>query len=269
MRGKDVEIAIQRSHVHRKARHGLAPVDQNLRADHMGDVGGAAAIQHAAQHVGHMGQRDHAMARRDHRAHRVQIDPAIVGERHDVDMSADLLRHDLPRHDIAMMFQRGQQDAVARLQLRARPALGDEVDALGRAANINDLAVRLRADEAGDLPPRRFIGQRHIGRPFIDTAMHRRIIGTIGPRNRIDDGIGLLRGGGAVKIMPVAHTGEIIPQAQTLCEVGHTSASSLAIAATSSACLTASSATSSNTPATKERSSNVLAVAGSMPRLAM
>src|SRR3546814_3365822 len=47
VRGKDVEIAIQRLHVDGEARHCLAAIDQDFRADAVGDVGGAATVEHA------------------------------------------------------------------------------------------------------------------------------------------------------------------------------------------------------------------------------
>src|SRR3546814_6409289 len=75
-----------------------------------------------------MGQRHHPVRGGDHRLHGVEIDPAVRGERHDVDGGSDLLRRDLPGDDVAVMLQHGEQDAVAGLELRARPALRDEVD---------------------------------------------------------------------------------------------------------------------------------------------
>ena len=52
-----------------------------------------------------------------------------------------------------MVFELAEQDAVAGLELRARPALRDEVDPLGRAADEDDL-VLLPADELRDAAAR-------------------------------------------------------------------------------------------------------------------
>ncbi len=73
----------------------------------------------------------------------------VVGQRQHVDRGADPLGDHLPRHDVAVMLQHRQQDAVAGLELRRRPALRDEVDPFGRAADEDDLVGRRRADEAG------------------------------------------------------------------------------------------------------------------------
>ena len=48
-------------------------------------------------------------------------------------------RHQLPGHDVAVMLERREQDAVAGLQIVAAPALRDQVDPLGRAADEDDL----------------------------------------------------------------------------------------------------------------------------------
>ena len=69
-----------------------------------------------------MRQRDQLVRRRDHRRHRVQIDAVILGQRDHIDMRADLRCHHLPRHDVAVMLQRAQQDAITRFQLRYGPA---------------------------------------------------------------------------------------------------------------------------------------------------
>jgi hypothetical protein len=78
-------------------------------------------------------------ARGDHRRHRVEIDTLVGSERHDVDLGTDLLGDHLPRHDVRMMLERREQDAVAGLELRPGPALRDEVDPLGRAADEDRL----------------------------------------------------------------------------------------------------------------------------------
>src|SRR3546814_15791674 len=57
MRGKDVEIAIQRLHVHGQPRHRLASVEQDLRAHTVRHIRRAPYIKDRAQHVRHMRQR--------------------------------------------------------------------------------------------------------------------------------------------------------------------------------------------------------------------
>ena len=86
-----------------------------------------------------MGEGDDAMLFGQHRFGRVEIDLAVARQRHRIDFVAGKL----PRHDVAVMLELREQDAVAAL-LRQRAR--DEVDRLGRAAGEDQL-VRLAADQ--------------------------------------------------------------------------------------------------------------------------
>ena len=92
-----------------------------------------------------MGERDQLVLGPDHRRHRVEIDAVVGGQRHDVDLAPS---GELPGDDVAVMLERREQDAVAGLQIVAAPALRDQVDPLGRAADEDDLLRRRGADEA-------------------------------------------------------------------------------------------------------------------------
>src|SRR3546814_9800864 len=74
MRGKDVEIAIQRLHVHGQPRHRLASVEQDLRAHTVRHIRRASYIKDRAQHVRHMRQRYDLVPGGQHRSHGVEID---------------------------------------------------------------------------------------------------------------------------------------------------------------------------------------------------
>ena len=111
----------------------------------------APGVEDRAEHVRHMGEA----RRRDARSVSialggVEVDLAVGGQRHGVDFVAG----ELPRHDVAVMLELREQDAVAAVpRQRAR----DEVDRLGRAAGEDEL-VGLSADEArrcGARAPRR------------------------------------------------------------------------------------------------------------------
>ena len=133
----------------------------------------------------------------------VQIDPAVFGERRDVDLDAQPLGHQLPGHDVRMMLQHGQHDPVAIAQICRAPALRDQIDRLGRAAHEHAFIRAGRPDKIRHGLPRGFIAQRHVRRAPIHAAMHRGIIRAIALRDRIDHGTRLLRGRGAIKIMPM------------------------------------------------------------------
>ena len=82
-----------------------------------------------------MAERDQFVRRGDHRRHGVKIDAMVGGQRNDVDRGAG----HLPGDDVGMMFERREENAVVRPEIRLAPALGDEVDPLGRAADEDDL----------------------------------------------------------------------------------------------------------------------------------
>ena len=63
----------------------------------------------------------------------------VRGQRHDVDLAPPA---QLPGHDVAVMLERREQDAVAGPEIRPAPALRDQVDPLGRAADEDDLLGR-------------------------------------------------------------------------------------------------------------------------------
>jgi hypothetical protein len=70
-----------------------------------------------------------------------------------------------------MVLEHRQHDAVARPQIGAAPALRDEVDAFGRAADDTTSPGDGRADEAGDAAARGLEGEGHFGGAPVDAAM--------------------------------------------------------------------------------------------------
>jgi hypothetical protein len=76
----------------------------------------------------------------EHRRHGIEIDAAVGGERRDVDLRPGALGDELP----GTMFEWCSSiDSMMRspgLRIGAAPALRDEVDAFGRAADEHHLA---------------------------------------------------------------------------------------------------------------------------------
>ncbi len=170
----------------------------------MGDLRGPRDVERRAQHVRDMSECHELVVRPDHGRHRVEVDLAVGRERNDVDGRTGPLGYELPGNDVRVMLEGREQDAVAGLEVRAAPAVRDQIDALGRAAHEDDLARRCGIDEARDAGARGLEGDRHVGRAGIDAAMHGRIIGAHGAGGRIDDGLRFLCGRGGVEIMPGA-----------------------------------------------------------------
>ncbi len=168
----------------------------------MRKIGGAAGIEHRAQHVGEMRQRDDLVARCQHGLERVEIDPPVLGQRAHIDLGTGAFDQQLPWHDVGMMLQLREHDPVARLHVRQAPALRDQIDALGRAAHEDDLVLTRGAYEFGYLPARGLIAQCHLRAAGINAAMDGGVIPAERIAHRVDHGLRFLRGGGGVEIVP-------------------------------------------------------------------
>jgi len=148
--GEGVEVAIERGHVERHARGGLAAIKQKLRTYVVRERGGAGGIQNGAQDIGNMGESDEFVALGQNRFGCVKIDAPVGGERAHIDVRADPFCQHLPGNDVAVVLKHGEQDAVARADIGLTPSVGDQIDRLGRAAHEDDFVrlVRERAKRA-------------------------------------------------------------------------------------------------------------------------
>ena len=158
-------------------------------------------VEHRAEHVRNVRQRDELVRRRNHRRHRVQVDAVILCQRDHVDRGTDALGRDLPRHDVAVVLQLRKQDAVARLQLTHDPGMRDGGDQPRRAADEHDL-IGLAADEGSDAITRGLVGERHVGAALVHAAVDGGVGLAVAARDRVDDRLWLLRRGGGVEIGP-------------------------------------------------------------------
>ena len=168
----------------------------------MGKVRRRTRIQHAAEHVGDMGQRHELRTRRQHGLERAEVDPVILGQRAHVDHRTSAFGNHLPGHDVRMVFKRGQHDAVACRQARHAPARSDEVDRLGRAAHEDDLVFATGANELRNALAGGLVGHRHVRAAAIDPAVHGCVIAAQRAAHRVDHRLRFLRRRRRVEIMP-------------------------------------------------------------------
>ena len=215
-----------------------------------------------------MREGDHLVLGREHRLRRVQIDPAVFGQRADIDLPA----RQLPRHDIGVMLQLAEQHAAL-----IGVAIGDKVDRFGRTAGKDEF-ILTAANKGGDPATRSLVTQRHLRRAAVDPAMDGRIILAQRARHRIDYHARFLRGGTAVEIVPRLaipgqQAGELRPDAKIRAVHGvafaHARSSSLSSAFSSSASRVASSASSRVASPMKACTSRRRMVSGGRPRAAM
>ncbi len=207
-----------------------------------------------------MGERDDRMIFGRKAFGRVKIDPAVLGQRDDVDGIAG----ELPRDDIAMMFERGQEDTGAPF---ARMASSDEIDGFGRAAGEDQLAF-IAADQTGRGGACGLEALGHRRRTFVDAAVHGGVIAAIGSHDGVDNRLRLLRGGGAVEIVPVADPGKLVADAERGIDAGLDVHAIALNAALAWAAISLPSPSASHRPPTNPSSSSARALAGSRPRAA-
>ena len=233
----------------------------------------ALRIEHRAEHVGDMRQRDKLVLLGQVRFEPVEIDLPIFSQRADIDFRPGALGQHLPWDNVRMMLEHGQHDPVARREVRPAPAFRHEVDPLGRTTHEDDFVLGLCADKLGRPPPRRFIGARHLGRTCIDPAMDRRIVAAQRTAHRIDHHLRLLRGRGGVEIVP-----RLAVSGQQAGEIGftvendgfaHTASPSASSAASSRRSCSPSSSSATSAPPMKARTSRRFAASGGRPRAAM
>ena len=197
--GQHVEIGAERLHVDRHVTHGLGAVDQHTRAVAMRHLDHVARGRDGAERVGDMGEGDDARLRIEQRLVFVEQDVAAIVDRGDAERGALRVAEHLPRHDIRVMFEIGDDHLVALVDIPPAPGLGHEIDRLGRAAHPDDAVVGGRVEEAADFLARRFEGIGGAGGERMRRAVHVRVLARIEMRKPVDHGLRLLRGGGVVE----------------------------------------------------------------------
>ena len=149
--------------------------------------------------IGEVGHRDEPGAGRQKRLEGGQIQPAgRVDRRHD-QPDADAVAQQLPGHDVRVVLELADQYLVAGFEEGRAPALGDEVDALGRAAHEDDLARVGGVQKRPHLLARLLEQLGRAGAQPIDAAMHIGVIGAVVIRDPVDDRARFLRAGAAIE----------------------------------------------------------------------
>ena len=137
---------------------------------------------------------------REQRIERVQAEQAVVGQGNVPQHGPAALGKLLPGDEIRVMLHLGEQDLVARLDVRIAPAPRHGIDARGRPVGENALLALGGIDERADRFPGlveqlvRLLGQ------LVNAAMHVGIVLFVATDDRLDDLAGMLRAGRVVEI---------------------------------------------------------------------
>ena len=199
VRREGVEVAVERFEVHALVRHGLGAVDEHHGAARVREAGDLAHRQHRAERIRHMRAGDDARAFVHVRGDSGHVDDAAPVHGHGLDDGAGLPGHQLPRHDVGVMFEPGEQDLVAALQARARIGLRHEVDGFGGAAREDDFARRGGIHEFAHAFARAFEHGRGFLAQLVHAAMHVGVVHPLVVVDRRDHALGPLRGSRAVE----------------------------------------------------------------------
>ena len=116
--GERREVDAQRGEVHRLVRHRLAGVEQRQRPDGPGPRHQLRDRQHGAEHVALVGERHDLRALRQ--LERVEVQPAVGRHAVPAQDGAGAPAQLLPRHQVRVVLQLGDDDLVAGLEREPR-----------------------------------------------------------------------------------------------------------------------------------------------------
>ena len=193
--GPGVEVGAELGDVDRHRRHGLCAVDQDEGA------GGVRALDDLGdrvdrpEHVGDVGDGDQLRALREQLVEHVEVEQALVGDRHVGQPRAE----QLPRDDVGVVLHLREHHEIVGGDVGATPRVGDEVDRLGHVLGEDRLAGR-RVHEGGDGVARALVGVRGLGRDLVDAAVDRRAIRLVVAVHLLDRRTDGLRSGRSVEI---------------------------------------------------------------------
>ena len=192
-------------HVDRQLRRGLRGVDHDDGADLVGPAGDLGDRVDRAEHVGDPGQRDDLGALGDQLVDVRQVEPAVVGEPEPAQRRAGALGEQLPRHDVGVVLHLGDDDLVARADLRAGPRAHASVLATRLSASEAFL-VKITSSRDGRVDERRHLVAgvlERLGRLRAELVHGAGDVGVVALEvvdHRVDDDLRLLRGVGAVEV---------------------------------------------------------------------
>ena len=198
--GEGVEVATERRDVDLEVRGGLAAVDEHHRARGLGEPGHLGGGIDGAEGVGDVREGDELGAGGEQALESHEVDFAARCDGCDDDLGAGALGDHLPRDDVGVVLEMGEQDLVAGLEVGPAPALGHEVDALGGAAHEDAAPGVLEAEELRDGTAGGFVGGGGLLAQEMDATVDVGVLLGVIALEGPDDDRGLLGGGRVVEI---------------------------------------------------------------------
>ncbi len=128
-----------------------------------------------------------------------EVELAVLVERQEAQLGARLPRDVLPRDEVRVVLELGDDDEVARLEVPEPPRVRDEVDRLGRVADEDDLARRRRVEEGARALARVLEALGRALGELVDAAMDVRVRRLVEVVHRLEHLARLLRARGRIE----------------------------------------------------------------------
>ena len=148
MSAERIEVAVELLHIDGKVGCALRSVNHYGHAMLVGNAHDLVNGVHRSEHVRHMGDADDFGARREELFVVGHTKIAHFIDRNDAQASALAFCHELPRHDVGMMLDGGDDNLVALVYKGLAKRACHEVDGFGRAAGEDNLFAASRIEEA-------------------------------------------------------------------------------------------------------------------------
>ena len=186
------EVGTEVLDVDGRVRDGLRGVHEHRRA---GGVRLGRDLAHridGAEAIGGLRDRQELRALAELGRKLVAAEPAIVVHVDHDELGADVLRELLPGHEIRVVLEDRRDDPIAPSDVVAPPRVGHEVDALGRVADEDDLALARGVDEARHLRARFLERGRRPLAELVDATVDVRVVLLEHALHRLEHLTGLL-----------------------------------------------------------------------------
>ena len=200
MAGEGVEVATERQDVDLEVGGGLAAVDEHDRARSLGETGHLDGGIDGSERVGDVREGDELGTGGKQSLEGHEVDLAARRDGRDNDLGAGALGDDLPRHDVGVVLEMGEQDLVAGLEVGPAPALGHEIDALGGAAHEDAAPGVLEAEELRDGSAGGLVGGGGLLAQEMYAAVDVGVLLGVIALEGLDDDRGLLGGGRVIEV---------------------------------------------------------------------
>jgi hypothetical protein len=141
------------------------------------------------------------------RAETVEIEASFGSELADAEAGATVQRELLPRDEIGVMIEGGDDDLFTRDE-RFSEGARDEVDGLCRAAGEYQTIVIGDTEESGDALARSVVSLRRTYRQRVGAAVRVCVIALVKVPDRVEHARRLLRGGRGVQVVEIGIRGK-------------------------------------------------------------